>query len=139
MGAPSDEKKDGNAAHPSSDKVATAPGCSGEDSKEPTTLTVAAQLRANVALLERAVEAKDTRLIVGRLLRQTAAIRRQLQPQILTSLVENILPESCPSRGLLLEQLSQVSLSARQYSLFRLPGSCTTSAKASCMCRAMQA
>ncbi|KAK9863142.1 hypothetical protein WJX84_002498 [Apatococcus fuscideae] len=109
MGAPSDEKKDGNAAHPSSDKVATAPGSSGEDSKEPTTLTVAAQLRANVALLERAVEAKDTRLIVGRLLRQTAAIRRQLQPQILTSLVENILPESCPSRGLLLEQLSQAS------------------------------
>ena len=102
-----DAKQDEHASK--AQKDSTANGTSDKEVAQPAKLTVAAQLRANVALLERAVQAKDTRLIVGRLLRQTAAIRQQLQPSILKSLVEGLLNESCPTRSLLIQQLGQVS------------------------------
>lgn len=109
MAKPSEAKQDEHAVK--TQKDSTANGTSDKEAAQPAKLTVAAQLRANVALLERAVQAKDTRLIVGRLLRQTAAIRQQLQPSTLKGLVEGLLPTSCPTRSLLLEQLGQVSLS----------------------------
>lgn len=90
-------------------KDSTANGIPDKEVPQPAKLTVAAQLRANITLLERAVQTKDTRLIVGRLLRQTAAIRQQLQPSILKGLVEGVLPDSCPTRSLMMEQLSQVT------------------------------
>ncbi|KAK9834634.1 hypothetical protein WJX74_006246 [Apatococcus lobatus] len=106
--AKASEAKQGDQASKAQDSTANASDKDVEVA-QPAKLTIAAQLRANVALLERAVQAKDTRLIVGRLLRQTAAIRQQLQPSILKGLVEGLLPESCPTRGLLLEQIGQSS------------------------------
>ena len=109
----SDIKQDDSKS--STGKDVTANGSVNEEKEQPPKLTVAAQLRANLALLERAVQAKETRLIVGRLLRQTAAIRQQLTTPMLKSLVEGLIPETSPTRGLLLVQLGQVmpSLSCR--------------------------
>ena len=84
------------------DKPTVSNGSPPEEDTLPK-LTVAAQLRANVLLLERAVQAKDTRLIVGRLLRQTAAIRQELKAQTLKSLIQGVMPESCTTRSLMLE------------------------------------
>ncbi len=111
MGKPSDTQPDETSAKLSTDKDKTADANGTEEKEQPPKLTLAAQLRANVALLERAVQAKDTRLIVGRLLRQTAAIRQQVRPQMLKSLIEGFLPTSCPTRSLMLEHLAQVDIS----------------------------
>lgn len=67
-----------------------------------------AQLSALLLLLERAVKVKDTKLLVGRLLRQTAAVRKQLTPEILTAFLEDALPAGHPTRIYLLAQLSKV-------------------------------
>lgn len=66
------------------------------------------QLAANLAVLEKAVSMKETRMISGRLLRQTAAIRHQLTPQILSDFVTKALPEDATMGPILLKQLKQV-------------------------------
>lgn len=67
------------------------------------------QLAANLAVLEKAVSLKETRMISGRLLRQTAAIRHQLTPQILSDFVTKALPEDATMKPVLLKQLKQVA------------------------------
>lgn len=67
------------------------------------------QLAANLAVLEKAVSLKETRMISGRLLRQTAAIRHQLTPQILSDFVTKALPEDATMGPILLKQLRQVT------------------------------
>lgn len=66
------------------------------------------QLAVNLAVLEKAVSLKETRMISGRLLRQTASIRHQLTPQILSDFVTKALPEDATMGPLLLKQLKQV-------------------------------
>ena len=66
------------------------------------------QLAANLAVLEKAVSLKETRMISGRLLRQTASIRHQLTPQMLSDFVTKALPENATMGPLLLKQLKQV-------------------------------
>ena len=66
------------------------------------------QLAANLAILEKAVSLKETRMISGRLLRQTASIRHQLTPQILSDFVTKALPEDATMGPILLKQLKQV-------------------------------
>ncbi len=66
------------------------------------------QLAVNLAVLEKAVSLKETRMISGRLLRQTALIRHQLTPQILSDFVTKALPEDATMGPLLLKQLKQV-------------------------------
>lgn len=72
--------------------------------------SVEAQLDNSLKLLDRAVRSKDTRLISGRLLRQTAAYRSKLTAEILYSFVEQTLPESFSAREPLLGVLQQVSV-----------------------------
>ena len=67
------------------------------------------QLAANLAVLEKAVSLKETRMISGRLLRQTAGIRHQLTPQILSDFVTKALPEDATMGPILLKQLRQVA------------------------------
>ena len=54
---------------------------------EPKKATVPETLGAIVALLESTTKSKDTRMLAGRLHRQTATIRSQLTPEILSQFV----------------------------------------------------
>ena len=68
------------------------------------------QLAANLAILEKAVSLKETRMISGRLLRQTASIRHQLTPHILSDFVTKALPENATMGPILLKQRKQARL-----------------------------
>lgn len=65
-------------------------------------------LRSIVALLENAVKLKETRLLSGRILRLTAAVRKQLTPEILSSFVANTLSAECQLKSALANSLQQV-------------------------------
>lgn len=66
------------------------------------------QLKSNVALLEKAVRSKDLRLIQGRLQRQTAVVRRQLNPEALAAFVSELLPRGHHARTTVLRILREV-------------------------------
>lgn len=95
-----EEMKDAEPASTSAatDEAAATP------SAEPQ-LSTSEQLSANLAILEKAVSLKETRMISGRLLRQTGAIRHQLTPKLLSAFVTKALPDQSPLKQLLLSQL----------------------------------
>ena len=66
-------------------------------------------LDANASLLEKAVHLKETRLLAGRLTRQTAVVRKALSASVLESFVSHHLPDGLPSRTALLTSLKMVS------------------------------
>ena len=70
--------------------------------------TVKAMLIANVSLLESAVRAKETRVLAGRLMRQTTAVRRRMTADDLSAFVREMLPHGYPGSVLLLSYLSKV-------------------------------
>ena len=98
-----EEMKDAEPASTSNVGSDAAPESIAESRLSPTD-----QLAANLAVLEKAVSLKETRMISGRLLRQTALIRHQLTPQILSDFVTKALPEDATMGPLLLKQLKQV-------------------------------
>ena len=103
---------------------------SSKESKEdapPAPPAVADQLSAIVALLEASVRAKETRVLVGRLLRQTTAVRCRLNTENLTAFIKATLPEGFPGTDLLLSHLSSVSPSLLSYELECLLAWCTSS------------
>ena len=71
-------------------------------------ITVQGSLKSIVALLESTVKAKDTRMLAGRLHRQTATIRAKLTPEILSQFVSTYLSEADAkaSKSFLLEHVS---------------------------------
>lgn len=69
---------------------------------------VADQLTANVALIEKSVKAKETRMGAGKLLRSTAGIRRRLTSSILQDFIRAQLPDDSPLRHTLLAALDKV-------------------------------
>ena len=89
-----------------------APAENGHAGKEelpgPAPLSVEAQLDNSLKLLDRAVRTKDTRLVSGRLLRQTAGVRSKLTSENLQKFVAKTLPESFSAREVLLGILQQV-------------------------------
>ena len=99
-----EEMKD---AEPTSTKASTSEAEASTETE--AKLSPTDQLAANLAVLEKAVSLKETRMISGRLLRQTAAIRHQLTPQILSDFVTKALPEDATMGPILLKQLKQVS------------------------------
>lgn len=76
-----------------------------EDKQPPSPLTV---LRSGVALIKKAVDQKETRTLFGRLLRQTAAVRRRLSAADLAAFLEEALPASSPAAAQLVEVIKQV-------------------------------
>lgn len=102
-----EEMKDAEPASTSNVGSDAAPESIAESRLSPTD-----QLAANLAVLEKAVSLKETRMISGRLLRQTASIRHQLTPQILSDFVTKALPEDATMGPLLLKQLKQAASSA---------------------------
>lgn len=67
-----------------------------------------AVLRANAALIEKAVAQKETRTLFGRVLRQTAAVRRRLTAADLVSFLEGALPADSPALQQLVPAVKQV-------------------------------
>ena len=79
----------------------------------PAPPTVKAMLTANTSLLESAVRAKETRVLAGRLMRQTTAVRKRMTADDLSAFVREVLPHGYPGSVFLLSHLSKV----RRYSL----------------------
>lgn len=100
--------KEGEAAKKAAAEAAAKP----PDEPPAPPPTPIEQLRANTELLEKAVRAKETRVLSGRLLRQTAAVRRQLDTEVLAEYVREALPAALPSRGVLLAHLSKARLTS---------------------------
>ena len=92
-----------------------ANGSKGDVTKPSTNV----QLANILALLERAVKSKDTKLLVGRLLRQTASIRTQLQPDVITAFLAEAFPADHPTKTFLQAQINKVNHSEHH------PASCT--------------
>lgn len=67
-----------------------------------------AVLRSGVGLIKKAVDQKETRTLFGRLLRQTAAVRRRWTAADLCAFLEGSLPASSPASAQLLEAVKQV-------------------------------
>ncbi|KAK9786301.1 hypothetical protein WJX73_008975 [Symbiochloris irregularis] len=90
-----------------------APTQNGNAAKEepagPAPVSVEAQLESCLKLLDRAVRAKDTRLIAGRLLRQIATLRSNLTAEVLFAFIEQTLPQSFSARETLLNVLHQAA------------------------------
>ncbi len=79
-----------------------------EADERPSPPSVKLMLAANVALLEVAVRAKETRVLGGRLMRQTSAVRKRLTAEDLSAFVEETLPHGYTGTSLLLSHLNKV-------------------------------
>lgn len=88
---------------------------------------VSDNLRHAVTLLHKSVKQKETRLLTGRLLRQTAAIRKQLTREAILAFLSQHLPADDVSRVFLQSQLEQVRQRDREgvARFFLWPLSCT--------------
>ncbi|KAL4443741.1 hypothetical protein ABPG75_011478 [Micractinium tetrahymenae] len=79
-----------------------------QEDKQPAAPSPLAVLRSGVTLIKKAVEQKETRTLFGRVLRQTAAVRRHLTAAELTTFLEGALPTSSPAAAQLVEVVKQV-------------------------------
>ncbi|PNH08316.1 putative 26S proteasome non-ATPase regulatory subunit 3a [Tetrabaena socialis] len=96
------------------DKAEEAPKANGATEptvEAPAVATVDAKLKAVLALVERSVKQKDTRLLIGRLLRQTASVRKQLTPSSVKAFLQQSLPADLESRVFLSAHVEQASAS----------------------------
>ncbi|CAD7701021.1 unnamed protein product [Ostreobium quekettii] len=94
------------ATKPSAKDADPQPSGAEDAGKEaPTTLD---RLRGVVAMIADGVKQKDTRLVMGRVLRETASRRSELTVEILTSFVEETLPAGTDARAVMLDKLAQV-------------------------------
>lgn len=96
------EMKDANGAD------APKTEATGADGAADAHTTPISALKSNVTLLEKAVALKDTRLLMGRLLRQTATVRKQFSAPLLQELLQDALPQGSATRTYLLDVLSKV-------------------------------
>ncbi|GMH40864.1 hypothetical protein BSKO_08768 [Bryopsis sp. KO-2023] len=67
------------------------------------------RLRGLLGLISQAVKEKDTRALMGRVLRETAGIRSGFGSEVLIALISEVLPVASGARGILVEKLGQVS------------------------------
>lgn len=65
-------------------------------------------LRDITALIEKAVKTKDTRMLQGRLLRLTAAVRKQLNPANIKTFLQQSLAEELEAKAFLVAQMGKV-------------------------------
>jgi hypothetical protein len=67
-----------------------------------TTTSFADVAASNIKIIHKAVVTKEARLLVGRVLRQTAAVRSQLTEDALSEFIATTLEEASPVKTLLL-------------------------------------
>ncbi|EFJ52858.1 26S proteasome regulatory complex [Volvox carteri f. nagariensis] len=95
-----DKPEDVPKANGAAESAALAPATSVED-----------KLKSVVALVEKSVKAKDTRLLIGRLLRQTASVRKQLTASNVKCFLQQMLPAELESRTFLCSHVEQAAAS----------------------------
>ncbi|GLI66345.1 hypothetical protein VaNZ11_010128 [Volvox africanus] len=96
-----DKPEDAPKANGAADAPAQAPGL----------ISVEDKLKSVVALVEKSVKAKDTRLLIGRLLRQTASVRKQLTATSVKCFLQQTLPAGLESRAFLCSRVQQAAAS----------------------------
>ena len=79
-----------------------APEAADIPASKPTTPQLDEVLASNLKLIHKAVATKEARLLIGRVLRQTATVRTQFSSETLGKFVEDTLQETSPLRPLLL-------------------------------------
>lgn len=70
--------------------------------------TVAHRLRQGAELIRQAVKERDTRALVGRVLRETNALKHELAASDLSGFLKDVFPEDHPCRRFLLSHLIPV-------------------------------
>ncbi len=87
-------------AAPSTDaKTATSP---------PEPPSAASLLQANVQLISKTVQSRETRLGLGRLMRQTTAVRKRLTPDVMAAFLSSTLPPGNQTQSFLEPRISRV-------------------------------
>ena len=79
-----------------------------EQEQEPKPFSVKEGMQNVVSLLEKSVKTKETRILMGRLMRQTAMVRKHMTAADLCGFIRTYLPETSSSAPLLVDYLKQV-------------------------------
>ena len=79
-----------------------------KDKSPPEPPSAASLLQANVELIGKTVQSRETRLGLGRLMRQTAAVRKRLTPDVMAAFLSSTLPSGNATRAALESRLSEV-------------------------------
>ena len=88
-----------------------ANGVEGKEAAKAGAVSPLSRLVECVLLLQRGVRSKDSRLLSGRLMRQTAGVRPDLTPSLITQLISSAMWEGNNVRTTLLKHLEEVSIS----------------------------
>jgi 26S proteasome regulatory subunit N3 len=86
---------------------AAAPAKDAEQ-QQPKPFSVREGMQGIVSLLEKSVKTKETRLLMGRLMRQTAMVRKHMTASDLARFIKTYLPEDSNSAGFLQGYVKQV-------------------------------
>ena len=96
--APSSSGAEGAAPSPDPKAAASPP--------EPP--SAASLLQANVQLIGKTVQSRETRVGLGRLMRQTAAVRKRLTPDVMAAFLSSTLPPGSQTQSFLESRISRV-------------------------------
>lgn len=84
------------------------PVANGDKAAEPAPADIKADFNNLIAVLEKSVKTKDNRLMMGRVLRQVALLRKNASATDLQWFVSEHLPADLPARAQLIAALDQV-------------------------------
>lgn len=108
------------AAAPPADAAAAKAGDEAASAAQAKPFSAPEAMAAVMSLLEKAVKSKDTRLLLGRLMRQTALVRKHMSGAELAGFVSAYLPPG-PTADFLADAIKEVR---RRLRLRRLLGGC---------------
>jgi 26S proteasome regulatory subunit N3 len=86
------------------------------EQQQPKPFSVREGMQGIIRLLEKSVKTKETRLLMGRLMRQTAKVRKHMTASDLARFIKTYLPEDSKSAGFLqgyVKQVGGVDIAAR--------------------------
>ena len=90
------------------DITAASPDAVYESKAESEVFVASDAINGILSLIEKSVKHKETRLLMGRLLRQTAVLRKNLDKKVLRTLVNSCVPVASPAHGYLLGAIQEV-------------------------------
>ena len=102
--------KTSTAAPAKSSNSGSDPQPSGAQETINDSLSTLDRLRGIVALITEGVKQKDTRMMMGRILRETASRRAELTVNVLRAFLEETLPTGSEAKAVMIDRLGQVRL-----------------------------
>jgi len=83
-----------------------------EDAKpeDPKRFSSREAMQGIITLLEKSVKTKETRLLMGRLMRQTALVRKHINAADITYFINTYLPENSSSSSFLVDYVKEVGV-----------------------------